>query len=641
MSLPSLSIRYDEHGAFRPPLCAAEHLFNRLTVLLLYLSLAVTALLPVPVVLDVMCRQCFGVSLGGVMEIETQGLVLLAFAAMPYVTATASHIAIDLLYTLFGKRAQLRTSLLGAAVCACISGLLAVLSLAAGMDSIGYTSALHLPERWFYVFVGGSLAAVCAGMLFQLAHVVKDMAAEGDYAGMAGMLVLAAALFLLPFLYKAGGIRLSKLAIGAVGFALLFGLLFLRISIGLVMAAVGTLGLLCIMRTPGNAFSLVAEVPYKEAANFVLVAVPMFMLMGEIMSVSGISRDMFDCFNKWLGRMPGGLACATVTGCAGFGAICGESLPTVIAMSTVALPEMRKNGYAPSLACGSLAAGGTLGILIPPSMGFVWYSIMTEESIGALFVAGILPGMLLTSIFVAIILFRVWRQPGLAPKSVRYPLGEKIRAVLGLLPVALIFCLVVGGILGGYFTPGEGGAVGSAGGIIYALCRRQISLGGFLDAVSNTVIMTGKVFIILVGVYVLSTFFASSRIPALLARFVTSLDMNRYLVLAVVIGIYIVLGCAMNITPMMLLTLPTIYPTIQALGFDGVWFGVITVILMEAGQITPPIGLNVFTMSSLAPDVPMSTIFRGVMPFFAGMMLCVLLCILFPSIPLLLPSLLM
>ncbi len=599
------------------------------------------AAMPIFIFIDVAGRQIFDISLLGIMEIEIQCLVLMIFAAMPYVTVTMAHIVIDLFFAKFSARTKQRLEVLTASLSMVTAALLSWLSCMVALEAKGYTATFHLPEAFFFAFVSASLGGVALGFAFQLIRHAIALIKSKDVAGLAAMLGLALLVYSLPFLYKASGISLSKLTIGVLGFVLLFILLFLRASIGMTMALVGTLGLFCTLRTVENAFTLVGEVPYRETSNFILVAVPMFMLMGEVMSVTGISKTMFDCFYKWLGRLPGGLACASVAGCAGFGAICGESLPTVIAMTSVALPEMRSKGYDPALSAGALAAGGTLGILIPPSMGFVWYSIMTEESVGTLFIAGIMPGLLLTFLFIMVIFLWVRKNPALAPLGVKFSWSEKIRALIGLIPVGVIFLLVVGGILGGFFTPGEGGAIGSVGGVLLGISRRSLSKEGVIHALSSTANMTGKVFILLVGVYVLSTFFASSRVPALLAEFVASLDMNKFIILGVVILVYIVLGCCMNITPMMLLTLPTIYPTIETLGFDGIWFGVITVILMECGQITPPIGLNVFTLASLAPDIPMATIFRGVMPFFGAMLVCIALIIFFPQIALWLPNTLM
>ncbi len=640
MALDMLTIDYGKEDApFLPPLVRLEHGYNLFAKIFLYVSLVIIGLLPFPVVADILARQFLGFTFTGVTEIETMALVLIAFGAMPYVTATRSHIVIDLFFDYFPQKTQRGLYLFCYALSTVIAGLLAWRLGAAALESSSFTAALYMPESMFLAYCSVSLGAVSLGMAFQALHAIRSLQENRDHLAMIIALGLAAAIFLLPAAYRVFALDWSKLAIGGVGFLILFTLLFLRVPIGLGMCCMGILGLLTIMRTPASVWSLVAEVPYREVANFVLVAIPMFMLMGELTSVSSISRDMFNCANKWLGRMPGGLACAAVGGCAGFGAICGDSMTTVITMSAVALPQMRQNNYAPSLAAGALAAGGTLGILIPPSMGFIFYSIMTEESVGKLFVAGILPGIVLTMIFMGIIVFQVKRNPVLAPASAKYSLHEKLASLAGLIPMILLFVIVVGGIMTGYFTPGEGGAVGALCAFLYALARRQLTMKGVRGALFSTALMTGKIFVILVGVYVFGVFLAQSRMPALLATFVAGLDMSMYAILAIVIVIYIILGCVMNIIPMMLLTLPSIYPTIQALNIDGIWFGVITVIVMEMGMITPPIGLNVFTMASLAPDISMGTVFRGVMPFFLGMLLCVLLVILFPQLALWLPNL--
>jgi len=402
----------------------------------------------------------------------------------------------------------------------------------------------------------------------------------------------------------------------------------------------GILGLICLRRTPEVALATVGDIPFLQTADFIFVAIPMFMLMGELAAHSGLSRDLFECANRWLGRLPGGLAAASVGGCAGFSAVCGESLPTVITVSKVALPPMREHNYDLGLATGALAAGGTLGILIPPSIGFIFYSIITEESVGRLFMAGLIPGILLTIFFMIVIVIRVKINPALAPKAPVYSLREKVASLVYLLPMAALFALVIGGILAGLFTPGEGGAVGALGAFVYAVARGRMNRHVMKEALMGTAILSGKIFIIFAGVYCFGALLAASRLPNLLADFVSALEVNRYVILSIIIAMYIILGTSMNIIPLMLLTLPSIYPTVIALGFDGVWFGVVAVVLMEMGLVTPPVGMIVFTMCSLFPDIPMWTIFKGVLPFVLAMLVLVVLLILFPQIALWLPNLL-
>ncbi len=630
----------EKKSPFLPPINMVESAYNKLSTYLINFTLLLLALLPIPICVDIFARSFLGLAVDGLTEVETFGIVLIAFAAMPYVTATNGHISIDIFFNKFPKRVQNILTLFSFLLCLAISLLLGILGAEGAWESIILSAILRIPEWYFIMFSAVCFFFIAMGMFFQAWHCTLEMIKTKSYVDIFLAIVFVVFFLSLPFLYKYFGLRFSRLALGGLGFLILLVLLLLRLPIGFGLACLGVMGLITIMRTPEAAFSIVATVPYRETYNLILVAVPMFMLMGELASVTGISREMFNCAYKWMGRMPGGLACAAVGGCAGFGAICGESLPTVITMTSVALPAMRENKYAPSLSCGALAAGGTLGILIPPSMGFIFYSLMTEVSVGKLFMAGIIPGLLLTFIFVLVIIFQVKRNPSLAPAAPVFTLKEKLYSLTGLLPMLLLFCLVMGGILGGFFTPGEGGAVGAAGAFLYGLVRRQITWEGLKHALFNTAVLTGKVFVILAGVYVFGAFLASSRLPNLLATFVTGLEVNRYVILGLVIVLYILLGCVMNVTPMLLLTLPAIFPTIDALGFDGVWFGVITVMVMEMGLITPPIGMNVFTLASLAPDIPMVSIFKGVLPFFVGMLICVGLILVFPQIALWLPGIL-
>lgn len=607
---------------------------------LFYLGGLLLLLLVPPIVFDIIARTCFGFSLTGLMEVETLTLVVSVFLAVGFVTIKQQHIDVDLIFNNFSQKTKDRLLVFIRLLCVAAALLFTIITFNAGIEWRERTFILQIPEKYFMLIVCFGFASMAMGMAFELIHDTKRLIRNGDLIGLilavAGVLLLC----VLPFVYKASGYKLSGMTIGVSGFCLLFLLILVRVPIGFAMLFVAAIGIVALKRNPVSAVRSLSDIPFRSINDFVFVAIPMFMLMGELASRSGLSKGLFSCANAFLGRLPGGLAGATVAGCAGFGAVCGDSLPTVITMSSVALPEMRERNYAMPLACGSLAAGGTLGILIPPSMGFIFYSLMTEQSIGKLFIAGILPGILLTLIFILIIVVQVKRNPQLAPASPPVPTREKIAAVAGLIPIVCLFVLVVGGILAGTFTPGEGGAVGAFGAFLYALARRTLNLKNFKSALHDTALMTAKVFALLAGVYVFGAFLAVSHLPRLMAEAVTSIGLNSYVLLFSVIVLYIFLGCVMNIVPMMLLTLPSLWPSIQAVGIDGIWFGVITVIVMEMGMITPPIGLNVFAMSSIASDVPMASIFKGILPFFLGMCLCVLLIILFPSIATWLPNLL-
>ena len=406
------------------------------------------------------------------------------------------------------------------------------------------------------------------------------------------------------------------------------------------MAITGFLGMIVVYGGIGPSLDMISISSYDTSANYMLTVAPLFILMGEFAYHAGISKDLFDAANKWLGRLPGGLAMSSVAGCAGFSAVCGDSLATAVTMGTVALPSMKKHGYNPRLATGSLAAGGTLGILIPPSVGFIFYAIVTEESIGKLFIAGLVPGLLLAAIFMVTIYVMARVKPELAPRGDRFTWSEKFKSLKGVIGMLLLFVLILGGILGGFFSPVEGGAIGAVGALLYAVIRGRMTWRLLGIALKDSVAITTRLLIILIGVGILGYFLAATQLPFALAEFVTGWDVNRYIVFAAIIVLFLILGCLLNVIPMILLVLPTIFPTILALGFDPIWFGVITVVTMEVGQITPPIGVNVFAITGVAEGVPMHEVFRGIFPFFLGMLLCIVIMTLFPQIVTFLPNLL-
>jgi len=627
------------HNETIPPFFPLEALWNRFTDIMLWIAALITGLLVVPICVDIVTRTFFGFAINGIIEISTLSLIPIAFFAIGFLAVSRQHIQIDLFFDMFSVRNRVRLVFLANLVCFCASAIMVRQTFIAGAEQPELTPFLFLPIQWFiWVTTVGFFCAAVA-FFFRLLHSLRDLHTGRDAMGLLLTVACLAFLIALPFMYRASDVRLSGLIIGCLGFFVLLSLLLLRVPVGFAMIFIAVLGLICLKRTPEQALSIVGDIPYLHTADFILTAIPMFMLMGELALRSGLASDLFECANRWLGRFPGGLATASVGGCAGFSAVCGDSLPTVITMSKVALPSMRKYNYDLGLATGALAAGGTLGILIPPSIGFIFYSVITEVSVGRLFMAAILPGIMVTLLFVAVIIIQVTRNPSLAPRGEKFSLSEKMISLVYLLPVFGLFFLVVGGILAGIFTPGEGGAVGSAGAFLYALARGRMTLRILLEAIYSTAILSGKIFLILAGAFCFGAFLSDSRLPQLLASFITGLDVNRYVVLSVIIAMYIILGTCMNILPLMLLTLPSIYPTIEALGFDGVWFGVLAVMLMELGLITPPMGMVVFTLASVAPDIPMWTIFKGVLPFVLALFVGIVLVALFPQIALWLPNL--
>lgn len=430
---------------------------------------------------------------------------------------------------------------------------------------------------------------------------------------------------------------MSDVAIGAVGFACLFVLMVLRTPVAFSMLIVGFFGMLA---TGGMRFAsatLVTE-SYSAVTNYSLLVVPMFVLLGNVASEAGFSRGLYDAANAWVGRFRGGLASASVLGCAAFSAVSGSSVATAVTIGKVALPEMRRLGYADGLSTGSVAAGGTLGFLIPPSTGFVIYAILTEQSIGRLFMAGILPGVLMCSFFIVAVWLTVLRRPEAGRRGPKLGFGERLRFLAGAAPLIAVMVISIGGIYVGAFTPVESSAVGAGLTILFAAFRRGMGLAGFRNAVLETVQTTAMLYAIVIGANVLNPFLAVTHIPDAFGELMTSLGLGAYGSLAMIIFAYVLLGMFLDGLAMLVITLPIFFPVITGFGFNPIWFGVVAVIVIEMGMITPPVGLNVFVIRAVAGDVPMATIFKGVMPFLAAMILCLILIIAFPQIALLIPN---
>ncbi|MDR2486607.1 MAG: TRAP transporter large permease [Clostridiales Family XIII bacterium] len=430
---------------------------------------------------------------------------------------------------------------------------------------------------------------------------------------------------------------MDLMTIAILGIALLVLLLFLGMNIGLAMAFVGFAGYWYV-RDFGAAFGILKTIPFTNAMKYSFMVIPMFVLMGQFAFHANLSSGLFHAADRWLGRFRGGLAMATVAACAGFSAICGSTAATAATMGTVALPEMRRHGYQDSLATGSIAAGGTLGILIPPCTGFFIYGIVAEQSIGQLFAAGILPGIVLALCYIAAIGITVRVKPALAPQTVKYSLREMLVSLKGIVAIAVLFLAVIGGMFMGYFTANEAAAIGAMLALLYMILMRQFTWARFLASLRDTIKTSAMVFLILVGAYIFGAFLAITQLPMRLAAFVEGLDVNRYVVLAIIIAIYIVLGCLMDSLAMVMLTVPIFLPIIISLGFDPIWYGVLMIMVMEMGLITPPVGMNVYIVAGVAKDVPLTTIFRGVAPMVIGMVVAIIAVVCVPQLALFLPG---
>lgn len=428
--------------------------------------------------------------------------------------------------------------------------------------------------------------------------------------------------------------------IGIIGIIILVTLFFTEMPIAFVMYIVGFLGFTYLVSLDA-ALSVLAKDTFHIFSSGSLSVVPMFMLMGQIAFFSGIGRKLYGSAYKMMGNLPGGLAMATIGACACFAAICGSTIATASTMCSVAFPEMKRYGYDKRLATGVIAAGGTLGILIPPSGIFIIYGIMTEQSIGKLFAAGILPGILLAALFMATIYITVRINPKLVPPPQDSPLTvtDKLKGLTGTVEMLAIFIVVVGGLFAGFFTPTEAGAIGALSTLLVALFRKQMSWRILSDSLKDTARVNCMVFVIVAGAIVFGHFMAVTRIPFDLADWVGGLPLPRWTILALILIVYIIGGCFMDGLAFLLLTVPIFYPVILLLGYDPIWFGVIIVLLTETAAITPPVGINVYTIGAmLKEEVSLDDVFRGSLVFTVPLAICIILLIFSPQIALLLPG---
>jgi len=430
---------------------------------------------------------------------------------------------------------------------------------------------------------------------------------------------------------------MSSFAIGIVGMIVLLVMLALRIPVAFAMFAVGFVGIAVLNGLP-SALSLAASESFTLASSAELVVVPLFILMGNVATETRMSRSLYDAAYAVIGSIRGGLASATVIGCGGFAALSGSSVASALTMGKVSLAEMNRFNYDPKLSTGVVAAGGTLGILIPPSTGFVIYAILAQESIGRLFLAGVLPGLLLLAMFVGTVTLLTFINPALGPAGPKTSLNQKMRAIAGAGPILLVVLLTIGGIYGGIFSPVEAAAVGAGLVIIFGALMRQLTWRGLWKATKDSVVTTAAVMLILIAAHMLNPFLALSHIPQTFGAFLGGLDLPPLAILGLILLSYLVLGCFLEGFAMLVLSMPIFFPVITALGLDPIWFGVLVVLTLEMGLISPPVGLNVFIVKSVAQDVPLGQIFRGVMPFWIAMIITLIILVLFPQISLMLPN---
>lgn len=430
---------------------------------------------------------------------------------------------------------------------------------------------------------------------------------------------------------------MDLITIGIIGLFFMLLLIAIGVPIAFSLISVGALGMFAVAGIEPT-LTQIGMIAWDKGTTFVILCVPLYILMGQLVYHTGIATDLYDFVQKWLGRLPGGLAITSVFACAGFGAVTGSSLAAVSTMGAIVMPEMKKYRYNNRLSTGVLSASGTLGILIPPSIIFVFYGIMTDTSIGTLFIAGIVPGIFTAIFYSTSIYIRCLINPELGPAGPTFTWKERIISLKKVAPVAVIFLIVIGGIYGGVFTPTEASGIGVTGVIIVALVMRRLTWEKFRQSLDDTGVTSAMIFAILIGGYMFSRFLALTEITVSLINYIETLELNHYLFIFCIVLLFIILGCVLDVFGMLILTLPFLFPIILILRYDPVWFGVFAVIMAEIALVTPPIGVNVFIMKNLAPEVPIEEIFKGIMPFLICDLTLIVLLIFFPEIALWLPG---
>ncbi len=612
--------------------------------ILTYIGGVVLFILVIMTTIDVTGRYLFSKPLPATYELTQFMFSIIVFFGMAYFGIIKRHIRINLLVDKFPTTTQniidTTTGLLSLGMCSVLSWQAVVQARVLQLDKLR-SDIWHIPIFPFQLLVALALAilgvVLLADFLESLGNVLKKGGLLWLWLLPGGALVLL--LVGMPVWLKSLPFTIEGPAFGGICVAIMFILLFSRMHIGFVLFVIAFLGM-SYMTSITAAFKLIAMTPYNIGTTYIYSVMPLFIFMGLFASSSGMARSLYETSYKWLGHRRGGLAMATVGACAGFAAICGDSMATAVTMGSVALPEMKKYNYHDGLATGCVAAGGSVGILIPPSSAFIIYGLITDQSIGKLFIAGILPGILLTAIFIITISILCRRNPAYGPAGPVVPLIEKIKSLKGTWAAGVLFLFVMGGIYKGVFTPTEAGALGSFGVLVIVLATRKFRWTNLYKALSESLGITGMIFIMFIGAIAFTRFFSITRLPTMLAESIAGLELPRIVILIFILVLYIILGCVMNVLPVIILTLPVIFPTVMVLGYDPIWFGVIMILIVQIGVITPPIGMNVFAISGVAKGVPLSTIFRGIMPFWIAMVVAIAILIAFPQIALFLPNLL-
>ncbi len=623
--------------AFTTPMHKICYRLNYIGIIALTGMMLITAL-------DVILRYCFRAPLTGSNEVTEFLLLISVMTGVAYAAAENRHIGIDAITANLPQKGQdMAAALSNGLLLLLFTGMAwKMISYTFFVKEMGRTSAVLMLPNWPFVLImaiGFGLVALCtlANLLDSLRPLLKSPVRFIIW--LVVVVVVAYVGWQIISQGRSFPIRLEPLTAGIIGLVVLFAFMMLGFPVMAALAVTGLVGI-CYLRGTNAGLLTLGASPFDTLTNYTFTTIPLFILMGEFCYFSGIGGDLYNMAYRWVGHWRGGLAIGTVAACGGFAAVCGDSMATAVTMGTVAIPEMRKYNYKPSLAAGVVAAGGTLGVLIPPSLAFILYALLADQSISTLFVAGILPGVVLVLLFMGIVRLQIIIDPRCAPAGPRSTWKERFAALRGVWAVIVLFIFVIGGMYKGLFTPMEGAGMGAFGTLVVCLCRRRLSWRGFINSLLETSKVTAVCVSILIGANIFGVFLTTSKVPMVLAQTVVSMQVPPIVTLLVILIVYLIMGCIMPAIPMLILTVPIFFPVVQALGFDPVWYGVLMVIMFEMAVITPPMGINVLALRSIVRDCPVMDMFKGTLPFLGAMVVLIALLIFIPDIALLLPRLL-
>lgn len=587
---------------------------------------------------DVFLRYMFGSSIPGTTELTELLMVIVVFSSIAVTQWQKSHVTMDILTSRLREPSRALLEVATGLWSVVIVLFCAWTTLRYGMKTSSVTLVLRIPLEPFIYFASFGFCLLAVALLSQL---FENMAAAMRLNG-AGKTLLALVLAVAGVLvmwyvatHKVPG--MSSIKVGIAGLVLLFILFFLGVPVAFALIATGLIFIAQLKGIPAS-FGTTGKALYSTAGSYSWAPLMFFMLMGYLCFYARFGEDIYNCARKWMGHMRGGLAMGSVVACALFGAVVGDVLSGSIAMAAIALPEMRKNRYDDALAVGTLACSGTIGCLIPPSTTFIIYGVLAQQSIGDLFIAGIIPGLVCMVCFMLAVWLMVVKNPSLAPRLPRATMAERIVSLKSGLPIMLIFILVIGGIYGGVFTATEGGGIGACGTLILALLLRRLSVRDFISSLKDSAKYISMCFTVLCGAIVLSYFMAMTRIPMVLANTIAGMDLPGMAVMFAIVMVFLILGCFLPSMPLLLICVPIFVPIAKVFGWDLIWFGVIIVILDNMASITPPFGISLFVMKEVA-SVSLGTMYRAAVPFVLALLVCLLVIIAFPPISTVLPAL--